>query len=473
MLSFAVICGKVNVKTVQTDVCVIGGGPAGSVLAARLAALGHTVSLIERAQFPRRHLGESLSPGVLPLLDTVGARQSVEDAGFSPVESVLVNWDEGLQERRDPDARGLLVDRGRFDALLLQRAAVMGVQVLQPAVFRECRQHGEGWSIVVEQGDQIVQLSARFLADASGRAFATRGLKRRTGARATAFYAYWQGESLPKRPRIEAGSDAWFWGVPLPGGLYNTLVFVDPRAYRPKQFLDLIGRSSLLEGCRDVCLASQVLSADATPYLDEESVTPCSIKVGDAALTIDPLSSSGVQKAIQTSLAAAIVVNTLLRKPESGEHAIEFYRSSLADASDRHCRWAGEYYGRAAAIHPGPFWRQRASEPSTAEALPSFTPNDFAAAPLALSPELRFLDSPCIDGAFVTVKPALHHPSLDRPVAYVGGCEVTPLLRQLPAGLTPIQIARLWSDRLPLKTGLAITGWLASRGLLIPAAPLL
>lgn len=52
----------------KADICIIGGGPAGSVLAARLAQFGLRVCLVERAEFPRRHLGESLSPGVLPLL---------------------------------------------------------------------------------------------------------------------------------------------------------------------------------------------------------------------------------------------------------------------------------------------------------------------------------------------------------------------------------------------------------------------
>ena len=48
----------------MADVCVIGAGPAGSTFAARMAQLGHHVHLIERQRFPRRHLGESLSPGV-------------------------------------------------------------------------------------------------------------------------------------------------------------------------------------------------------------------------------------------------------------------------------------------------------------------------------------------------------------------------------------------------------------------------
>src|SRR5690348_17895481 len=102
-----------------TDVCVIGAGPAGSILAARMAQLGHDVCLIERVSFPRSRLGESLSPGILALLETVDARVAVEAARFRPAVGALVKWGTRAAARRDAGERGLLVDRGRFDALLL------------------------------------------------------------------------------------------------------------------------------------------------------------------------------------------------------------------------------------------------------------------------------------------------------------------------------------------------------------------
>jgi flavin-dependent dehydrogenase len=439
------------------------------MLAAQLAALGHNVVLVERAEFPRRHLGESLTPGVRSLLRSAGAGDVENETGAATVESVLVNWDGELRERTDPGAKGMLVDRGRFDALLLKHARAAGVQVLQPAVFRECLPSAEGHRITVERGGETIPVRARFLADASGRAFSTRGRKRRTGARTTAFYAYWQGSDLPKQPRIEAGPDAWYWGVPIPDGTYNTLVFLDPRTYAPERFQELIARSDLLEGCRNIRLASPIMTADATPYIDEESVTRRSIKVGDAALSIDPLSSSGVQKAIQTALSGAVVVNTLIRRPESSEAAMQFYRSSLADASERHSNWAGEYYGAAAATRNTEFWRQRASGSYPAKVAPSFTASDFADEPLALSPDLTFVELPCIEGEFVILKPALHHPSLDRPVTFVGGCEMSPLVQRMRNGMKPMEIALLWSDRVSIRTGLALTGWLVGKGLLTRA----
>ena len=114
-------------------VCVIGGGPAGSTFAARMAQLGHDVVLVERAVFPRRQLGELLSPGVLPLLDMTGARTAVEAAGFRRVRTVLVRWEGDEELRDDPREQGLIVGRGEFDQILLRRALALGVRVVHRA----------------------------------------------------------------------------------------------------------------------------------------------------------------------------------------------------------------------------------------------------------------------------------------------------------------------------------------------------
>src|SRR5260370_42131366 len=143
---------------------VIGAGPAGSTFAARMVQLGHDVCLVERARFPRRHLGESLSPGALPLLETIGAREAVEAAGFRRVRRVHVKWEGGPHGREYPREQGLLVDRGGFDGILLERARALGARVLQPAIMRELKSDESGWSVDVDVDvdGSAVQLRADF-----------------------------------------------------------------------------------------------------------------------------------------------------------------------------------------------------------------------------------------------------------------------------------------------------------------------
>src|SRR3712207_7255210 len=93
------------------DVVVIGGGPAGSTVATLVAQAGHKVLVVERAKFPRFHIGESLMPetywvfrrlGMLPRLkDSDFVRKySVQFVGASGKESQPFFFDE-----RDPHER--------------------------------------------------------------------------------------------------------------------------------------------------------------------------------------------------------------------------------------------------------------------------------------------------------------------------------------------------------------------------------
>jgi len=468
----------------MSHIVVIGAGPAGCVFAASMAQLGHEVTLIERLAFPRMRLGESLSAGVLPLLEMIGARDAVERAEFPHVHAVSTTWADSEQERRDPEGRGLLVDRGRFDALLLRRAVAVGVRVLQPATVEEHGRIDERWRLRIACEGRRLDLDADFLADATGRRGVLRGRRTRQPVSTVALYAYWRGPGLPEQPRIEAAADAWLWGVPLSDGLFNTLVFLDPSTLRRERGRSLttilqeyVARSELLKGIGDagrgslscpaapVTLLGPAQAIDATPYVDDHAVTPASLKVGDAALAIDPLSSSGVQKAIQTALSGAIVANTLLRRPDARDASVQFYRSSIAQAAARHAGWAAAQYARVADAQGGTFWLERAAGAAAPRDRRPPEARRFGEA-VQLSSQLAFVDTPCIDGDFVTLKPAVAHPLLEEPVAYVGAWELRPLLGVVGRGMTPLDIARAWSDRMPLRSALQIAAWMLERDLL-------
>ena len=66
----------------ECDVLVIGGGPAGSTVAAVLAERGRDVVVVEKAQHPRFHIGESLLPANLPLFDRLGIADEVRSIGL-------------------------------------------------------------------------------------------------------------------------------------------------------------------------------------------------------------------------------------------------------------------------------------------------------------------------------------------------------------------------------------------------------
>ena len=351
----------------MAEICVIGAGPAGCVFAARMAQLGHDVSLVEREAFPRSRLGKSLSPGVQPLLAAAGLEGALDDSRARPIRNVSVDWEDGPRQRIDTREQGLVVDPGALDLALVERARAFGVAVLQPARVLDRRREGGRWRLAVEVEGRREPLMADFVAEAGGRAGAAARPRQQTGAQTLAIYAYWRGARLPSEPRIAAGDEAWFWGVPLPNGAYNTLAFVDPKSFRAgagglaERFLARLAQSPLMQDCRHARLIGAPRAVDATPYIVSGCVGPDSIRLGDAALAIDPISSSGVQKAVQSALTGAVVANTLLRRPAAADLAMGFYLSQLKDASESHQRWAADHYWTVATTRGGSFWSARAS----------------------------------------------------------------------------------------------------------------
>ena len=119
-----------------TDVAVIGGGPAGSAAATMLAQQGWRVVLLERERFPREHVGESLLPASMPVLEELGAMDAVQAAGFLPKYGATMVWG------RDPEPwswhfretsvqypHAYQVWRPTFDHILMQNARKRGAEV--------------------------------------------------------------------------------------------------------------------------------------------------------------------------------------------------------------------------------------------------------------------------------------------------------------------------------------------------------
>src|SRR5882672_883332 len=161
----------------RCDVLVIGGGPGGSTISAFLVQKGWKVALLEKEHHPRFHIGESLLPINLPLLERLGVLDQVEQIGlltpgpefnyegYAPAVYSFAN----AMDKSYPSAYE--VRRSEFDNLLLRNSAAKGTDVREGVKVAEVEFRRGSTSLVhaVDEHGQEQGWETRFVVDASGR----------------------------------------------------------------------------------------------------------------------------------------------------------------------------------------------------------------------------------------------------------------------------------------------------------------
>lgn len=471
---------------IRADLCVVGGGPAGAGFALRMAQLGHDVVLVERERFPRPRVGESLVPAILPLFEVLGIRGQIEDAAFPRPGGTILQWSRSTEYRRSYPEKGFQVDRGRFDAIVLDAAKAAGVRVLQPARAMPPSRHGDKWHTAVSVDGGIITVMSPLVADASGRRGWLQRKRWLSLPRTLALYAYWQDVPLRgPETRVEAGEAHWYWGAPLPGGLFNVAVFVDRshaaaaiRASGADRFYEhLVARSSLLAGILRGRRVSGVAVCDATPSHAESPATLDAVSVGEAAFAIDPLSSQGVQSALGSALHAAASAHTIIERPDDAALAIAFYTAAQRDAFDFHARVAAHVYREALEKWSSSFWHQRAGGDSEATSLEPRIRSTAQPIPpdltttVQVSDGVRVVSAPVLAHDFVVPGTRILVPGLDHGMAFIGGVELGPLLAVAQQPVSVERMLETWGVRLERDRAIAIFESLWAHGLLRASDP--
>ncbi|KIJ65857.1 hypothetical protein HYDPIDRAFT_109904 [Hydnomerulius pinastri MD-312] len=349
----------------HTQVLVIGGGPAGSYAASALASEGLQVVILEGAEFPRYHIGESLIPSVRHYLRYIGAEQKLADHGFKHKPGAAIKFNQFKREGyTDFVALGHSnnswnVTRSDFDKMLLDHARESGawvhektkVQSVRFSSSEPSRPVAAEWSQSSGTGQEGV-ISFDFLVDATGRTglMSNKYLENRhynESLRNIALWGYWKGvgtygggTTREGAPWFEALTDdsGWAWSIPLHDGTTSIGVVMNQKLYnertkalpgsstatRYQSFLSLAPHVFNLIG--DGVLVAKpsvdgppgsldplVRSASDFSYSAPEYGGNSFRIIGDAGAFIDPLFSSGVHLAMTSALSAAASICASVR----------------------------------------------------------------------------------------------------------------------------------------------------------------
>ena len=344
------------------DVLVIGGGPAGTTVASLLSAKGRSVCLLEKAHHPRFHIGESLLPMNLPILEKLGVLDQVDTIGikkyaaeFNSAETLLAQDTFYFAKAMNPKHPfAYEVRRSEFDEILFKNSRQKGVTALEGMTVTETQLEGAVKKIQAtdEQGKQH-EFSARYLIDASGRdtvvAQQLNSKQKNPKHKMAAIYGHFN--KVERRAGKDAGNisiywfqHGWVWLIPLKDGTTSIgcVCWPDYLKTRDTPLAEFLQQTlELVPEIRERMKYAQLDgAAQATGnYSYQSSIMSGDgfLLIGDAYAFVDPVFSSGVYLAMQSAVRGADLVDQLLEKNTAHKHLIAQFENSVAEEIKAFC----------------------------------------------------------------------------------------------------------------------------------------
>lgn len=345
-----------NNLTSNCDVLVIGGGPAGSTAAALLAERGYAVTLLEKAHHPRFHIGESLLPANLPLLEKLGVAEEIRAIGMEKWGAEFVSpWHEnkqvyefaGAMDKSMPMA--YQVRRSEFDEILIRNASRKNARVVEGCQVQDVAflPDNAGAEVKARHDDGSIEtVRARFILDASGRdtflGNQFNAKKRNKKHNSAAIYGHFSG--VERHEGKAAGNitlywfdHGWFWLIPLADGTTSIGAVIWPyylkmRNKKPlDQFLqETIAMCAPLSArLKNAELTSAAEATGNFAYECDRTHGNNYLLLGDAYAFIDPVFSSGVLLAMQSGFVGADTVDTCLSHPKQATAALKKFDKAM------------------------------------------------------------------------------------------------------------------------------------------------
>jgi flavin-dependent dehydrogenase len=374
--------------TIDFDVGIVGGGPAGATTAAYLAKAGLNCAVFERALFPRPHVGESLVPSVMRVFSDLNFTEQLEAAGFPKKYGAIWttgdrqpvyrhNWEGldsfpyvGVSFEERPQAGvdqhyTYHVDRGKFDLMMLQHAQSLGAKVFQgmsaaSADFSDPDKVQLGFVL----GKKTVKVDVRMVVDASGRnTFLGSRLDLKVKdphfdqcAVHTWFEGFdrgWMAQAAQQKDYIFVHflpvKNTWIWAIPITETVTSIGVVSQKANFAARDseslFWDFVGsRADFCEVLKRSRRIRPFTTEGDYSYAMKQICGDRFVLVGDAGRFVDPIFSSGVSIALTGAKFAAADIIAAAAKNDFSKANFQTFESTIRRGTKNWYRFITMYY---------------------------------------------------------------------------------------------------------------------------------
>tara|TARA_R110002111_G_scaffold247140_2_gene310026 strand:- start:21128 stop:22420 length:1293 start_codon:yes stop_codon:yes gene_type:complete len=322
----------------EYDVIVIGAGPAGSTVGALLAEQGRKVLVVDRATFPRFHVGESLVPETYWSLKRLGLIDQLKQTAFPKKFSVQFVTDEGIEtmpfyfnEYKDHESsQTWQVLRAEFDQMLVNNARTKGAVVHTGTQVLDLLTEGEQVTGVKLKfhSQETQDIRAKLVVDSSGQTgFIASRFKLKMADPVLKKGTVWAHfKNAQRDPGIDEGATlilqtegkrSWFWYIPLPDNVVSVgctgdmeYMFSKGRGNSEEIFYQEVERCvGIQRRLTEAQPVTEFMTTKDFSYHTKQPVGPGWMLAGDALGFIDPVYSSGVLLAMKSGELVADAIN--------------------------------------------------------------------------------------------------------------------------------------------------------------------
>ncbi|MFK0731035.1 MAG: tryptophan 7-halogenase, partial [Gloeotrichia echinulata HAB0833] len=361
---------------VELDVAIIGGGPAGVAVALTLQKQGEKrIAILEKSRQDEFRIGETVPPNIRTVLGQLGVLDSFAQDDHLLSLGNCSAWGGSQLGFQDfffyPGGNGWHLNRSRFDTALANAAEKRGTILMRETTVVGCNQIADGrWSLTLRRKNSLpFQVITSFVVDASGHrsVFATRvGAKkvRMDHLLGVAAVFTWDKDAPQDyHTLIEATELGWWYAARLPNDRAIVTFMTDSqllrkyRLFRPETWAAYLKKTQYIQKLTyQAASQSRLLIQPAfSQYLDQMTGYGW-LAVGDAAFSLDPLSSAGIYKALQSGIKAALAINHSF---EGDRDALVVYESQMMHQFEVYLQDRCKYYAQETRWTKSPFWKSR------------------------------------------------------------------------------------------------------------------